>query len=229
MKSFIKNILPAAALTLLFGMTSCTKDLDVTPINPNLSLEFDADGLFNKCYANLGLQGNGGANGDCDIDGLDGGTTGFIRQMWNSNELTTDEAICSWGDDGIQQFDYNSYDASHPMLNGYFNRLTTGISYCNQFIQVAGDLDAQKTAEVRFIRALHYYLMMDAFGGVPFAETLSTPTYKTRAEIFSWLEQELLAIEPAMAAARAKTSSDPMLRFTQALPSGARLLSMPRR
>ena len=210
MKRFIKNIIPVAAVTLLFGMSSCTKDLDVTPINPNLSLDLDADGLFNKCYANLGLQGNGGANGDCDIDGLDGGTTGFIRQMWNSNELTTDEAICSWGDDGIQQFDYNSYDASHPMLNGYFNRLTTGISYCNQYIQVAGDLDAQKTAEVRFIRALHYYLMMDAFGGVPFAETLSTPTYKTRAEIFSWLEQELLAIEPAMAAARAKTSSDPM-------------------
>ena len=36
----------------------------------------------------------GGANGDCDIDGLDGGTTGFIRQLFNSNELTTDEAIC---------------------------------------------------------------------------------------------------------------------------------------
>ena len=204
MKRFIQNIIPAAALTLLFGMTSCTKDLDVTPIDPNLSLEVDYDGLFNKCYANLGLQGNGGANGDCDIDGLDGGTTGFIRQMWNSNELTTDEAICSWGDDGIQQFDYNNYDASHPMLNGYFNRLTTGISYCNQYIQVAGDRDAQKTAEIRFIRALHYYLMMDAFGGVPFAESLSVPSYKSRSEIFAWLEQELLAIEPALAAANAK-------------------------
>ena len=87
--------------------------------------------------------------------------------MWNSNELTTDEAICSWGDDGIQQFDYNSYDASHPMMNGYFNRLTTGISYCNQYLQVAADQDAQKIAEIRFIRALHYYLLMDAFGNVP--------------------------------------------------------------
>jgi len=183
MKRFIQNIIPAAALTLLFGMTSCTKDLDVTPIDPNLSLEVDYDGLFNKCYANLGLQGNG-------------------------NELTTDEAICSWGDDGIQQFDYNTYDASHPMLNGYFNRLTTGISYCNQYLQVAEGQDAQKLAEIRFIRALHYYLMMDAFGGVPFSETLGTPTYKTRPEIYAWLESELLAIEPSLAAARAKDSSD---------------------
>lgn len=210
MKRLIKNIIPAAALTLLFGMTSCTKDLDVTPIDPNLSLEFDADGLFNKCYANLGLQGNGGANGDCDIDGLDGGTTGFIRQMWNSNELTTDEAICSWGDDGIEQFCYNTYNQSHPMLNGYFNRLTTGISYCNHYLEVAGDVDATKTAEIRFVRALHYYLLMDAFGGVPFATSLTVPAYMTRAEIYAWLEEELLALEPNLADAKAKTSSDAM-------------------
>ena len=86
MKRYIKNIIPAAALALTFGMTSCTGDLDVEPIDPNLSLNYDIQGLFNKCYANIALAGNGGANGDCDIDGLDGGTTGFVRQMWNSRE-----------------------------------------------------------------------------------------------------------------------------------------------
>ncbi len=210
MKRLFKHIAPVAAVTLLFGMTSCTGDLDVTPIDPNLDTEVNADGLFNKCYGNLGLQGNGGANGDCDIDGLDGGTTGFIRQMWNSNELTTDEAICHWGDDGIQQFCYNTYDMSHPMLNGYYARLTTGISYCNHYLEIAGDADAQKKAEVRFLRALHYYLLMDAFGGVPFATTLATPEYKTRMEIYTWIENELKEIEPALADAKAKTSSDPM-------------------
>ena len=143
MKRYIKNIIPAAALALTFGMTSCTGDLDVEPIDPNLSLNYDIQGLFNKCYANIALAGNGGANGDCDIDGLDGGTTGFVRQMWNSNELTTDEAICHWGDDGIQSFCYNTYDASHPMLNGYYARLTTGISYCNHYLEVASSHDEQ--------------------------------------------------------------------------------------
>jgi len=208
MKRMIKNIIPAAALTLLFGMTSCTKDLDVTPIDPNLDLTYDADGLFNKCYGNFGLQGNGGANGDCDIDDLDGGTTGLIRQMWNSNELTTDEALCSWGDDGIQQFCYNTYDSSHPMMNGYFARLTTGISYCNHYLEVASEVDATKTAEIRFIRALQYYLLMDAFGGVPFATTLGTPTYMTRQEIYAWLLEEVTALEPSLADAKARTSSD---------------------
>ena len=80
MKYIIKNIIPAAALALTLGMTSCTGDLDVDPIDPNLSTEVSLDGLYLKCYANLALPGNGGANGDSDIDGYDGGTAGFIRQ-----------------------------------------------------------------------------------------------------------------------------------------------------
>ena len=176
MKKYMKNILPMAAMALSLGMASCTGDLDVEPINPNLSLDYDVEGLFNKCYANIALAGNGGANGDCDIDGLDGGTTGFVRQMWNSNELTTDEAICHWGDDGIQSFCYNTYDDSHPMLNGYYARLTTGISYCNQYLNVASGYDATMTAEIRFIRALHYYMLMDAYGNIPFATSLTQPS-----------------------------------------------------
>jgi hypothetical protein len=208
MKRYIKNIIPAAALALTFGMTSCTGDLDVEPIDPNLSLNYDIQGLFNKCYANIALAGNGGANGDCDIDGLDGGTTGFVRQMWNSNELTTDEAICHWGDDGIQSFCYNTYDASHPMLNGYYARLTTGISYCNHYLEVASSHDATMTAEIRFIRALHYYMLMDAYGNIPFATTLTQPARMTRAEAYTWLETELLDLVNGLADAKAKKSSD---------------------
>ena len=198
----------AFCLALFLGLTACVKDLDVTPIDPNLVLLDDPSYLFNKCYANIALAGNGGANGDCDIDGLDGGTTGFVRQMWNSNELTTDEALCSWGDNGIQQFCYNTYDASHPMLNGYYARLTTGISYCNQYLKVAGGQDATKTAEIRFIRAFEYYLLMDAFGNIPFATTLTNPEYKTRKEAFEWIESEVLELEPALADAKAKKSTD---------------------
>ena len=67
------------------GMTSCSSDLDLT-IDPNLQTgsKISSDNLLNKCYANLAVAGNGGANGDCDIDGLDGGTTGFVRQLFNA-------------------------------------------------------------------------------------------------------------------------------------------------
>ena len=208
MKHIIKNILPVAALALTCGMTSCTKDLDVSPINPNLATEVNINGLFNKCYANMAISGNSGGDGECDIDGIDGGTSGFVRQMWNSNELTTDEAICSWGDDGIEQFCYNTYDANHPMLNGYYARLTTGVSYCNHYLEIASGHDATMTAEIRFVRALYYYLLMDAFGNIPFATTLTTPTQLSRQEAFEWIENELLECEPNLSDAKAKKSSD---------------------
>lgn len=208
MKQYIKKFIPAAALVLSMGMTSCINDLDVEPIDPNLDTEVSAEGLFNKCYANMALAGNGGANGDCDIDGIDGGTSGFVRQLFNSNELTTDEAICGWGDDGVATFCYNTYNSSHPMLNGFYARLTTGVTYCNQYINLYKDGDQTMTAEIRFVRALYYYYLMDGWGNVPFTTTLSKPVQYTRQEMYNWLENELLEIEPLMSEAKAKRSTD---------------------
>ena len=195
MKQYIKKIIPAATLLMAFGMTSCNSDLDVTPINPNLALEYDVNGLFTKCYATLALQGNTGGNGDCDIDDIDGGTSAFIRQLWNSNELTTDEAICWWGDAGISEFCFNNYSPSHPMLNGFFARLTTAVTYCNQYLSVESGHDATMTAEIRYLRAMEYYFLMDAFGSIPFStEPLASPSQLSRQEAFNWIENELLEI-----------------------------------
>lgn len=210
MKRIFKNIIPAAALMLSVGFTSCVDDLDVTPIDPNLTTDIEAGELFNKCYANIAMAGNGGANGDCDIDGLDGGTTGFIRQMFNANELTTDEAICGWGDEGISSFVFNSYDASHPMLRGYYYRLFFGVTICNQYLDEFGGYDATMTAEIRFLRAFHNFMLMDAFGNVPMVTSVSStkPLQASRAEMYNYIESELLAIEPELSTPATKTSSD---------------------
>ncbi|MBO7578143.1 MAG: RagB/SusD family nutrient uptake outer membrane protein [Prevotella sp.] len=208
---YFKNIIPAAAvLFAAVGLSSCTGDLDVTPIDPSKTMVPDEASLFTKCYSNMALQGQTGANGDCDIDGLDGGTAGFVRQLWNSNELTTDEAICAWGDPGIPAFNYNQWDASHPMLQGFYYRLYTGIAYCNHYLEVCAGMDATHEAEVRFLRALYYYHLMDAFGNVPFATTLmSTPPPQIqRADLFKWIEEELLAVKDQLMAPAARKDSD---------------------
>lgn len=210
MKTYIKNIIPAAALLLAVGFTSCTKDLDVTPIDPNLDTDIKPEALFNKCYANIGVAGNGGANGDCDVDGIDGGTSGYVRQMWNANELTTDESICGWGDEGISAFCFNSYDASHPMLRGYYYRLYTGVSFCNQYLQEFSSYNQTMTAEIRFIRALNYFFLMDGWGNVPFVTGITSekPVQYSRSEMFNFIESELLEIEPQLSSAVAKKSTD---------------------
>ena len=68
--------------------------------------------------------------------------------------------------------------------------------------------DAQKKAEVRFLRALQYYMLMDAFGNIPFALTLEKPQQISRQEAYNWIEQELLTAEPDLMEAKAMKSSD---------------------
>ena len=213
MKRYIKSALaPAAALLISLASTSCLNDLDKDPISPKIDLEVSNDGLYNKCYANFGINGNGsGSNSDDDSDvkGFnDAGMTGLVRAMFNINELPTDEATCSWGD-GLQELNSATYAPSHPWVKLYFVRLTLGITTCNQYLQVAGSADATKTAEVRFLRAMQYYLLMDAYGNVPFTETLEKPVQKSREEMYNWLVQELKDIEPNLLDAQPKTSSDP--------------------
>lgn len=214
MNKFFKHIIPAALLLLVAGTTtSCLNDLDVKPIDPNLVTadSIQAEQLFNKCYACIGVAGNGGANGDSDVDGIDGGTSGYVRQVWNANELTSDEAICGWGDPGIPEFVYNTYDASHPMLAGLYYRLSTSVVFCNNYLEAFADYDPTMTAEVRFIRALDYFYLLDGWGNVPLvtATTADNPQQSTRAEVFSWLEQELLDLREGLSAPRALKKGDP--------------------
>lgn len=211
MKSYIKNILPGAALVLSLGLSSCVGDLDVEPTDPNYSTTSNPVGLYLKCYANMAVAGNEGANGNCDIDGLDGGTTGFVRQLFNANELTTDESICCWGDEGIPGFNFNQYNASHPMLRGFYYRLYAGITFCNHYLDECSGYDAQMTAEVRFLRALYYYHLMDCYGNVPFTTTVSSEKARRieRADLFKFIESELKSIynnlsEPVVRTSTAK-------------------------
>ncbi len=196
MNKFFKYIMCAAVLLMMSGLSSCVKDLDVEPIDPSLQSDVTPEQLFNKCYSVFATSGNNGGDDNVDVDGLDGGFQHKYRQMWNSNELTTDEAICGWGDEGIPSYCHNTYDASHPMLRGYYYGLCIGITFCNQYLQVYGDYNPTMTAEVRFLRAFQFYLLTDAFGNIPFATTISgdNPEQYTRAQVCEFIEKELKAI-----------------------------------
>ena len=196
MNKFIKYLAPAATLLLSWGLQSCVNDLHVEPIDPSQKTDIEAYQLFNKCYSAFATSGNNGGDDNVDIDDIDGGTSSLFRQMWNSNELTTDEAICGWGEPGIPQFCYNTYDASHPMLKGYYYRLCASIAYCNLYLKDFLDDDATMSAEVRFLRAMEYYLLSDAYGNVPFSTVISAnkPEQRNRAQVMEWVESELLAI-----------------------------------
>lgn len=225
-----KTIVPAAALLLSASLCSCMDDLNKGNIDPTVDPEPNITGLYSKCYAGLIMEGNDGT-ADFTID--DNGKSTLLRNIFNFNELPTDEAICWWSDGGLTDISYNKFDAGNATLKYLYYRLMSNISYENHFLSLdAAKADKTKYAEVRVIRAYSYLLMLDFFGDPTFIDKISAETPRqahsynskfeegktyTRAELlqlgreflFNWVESELLAAEPDLLEAKPETDTDP--------------------
>lgn len=205
MKLNIKNtIIPFAALALTFGASSCTNDLDVTPINPQQTMELDEDALLNKIYASFSLTGQEGPSGSGDLDDVDEGRSDFFRSMWYLNEFTSDEAHWVWSTDaGLPELLHNSWGESCVFGAALYYRLYFTITLCNFYLEQGGSAADQtmREAEVRFIRAYNYYQVMDLYGNAAFTETVSAEKaqYYTRQQFFDYIESELKACAEDMA------------------------------
>lgn len=225
-----KTIAPAAALLLSASLSSCMADLDKGNIDPNVETNPSTLGLYTKCYAGLIMEGNDG-KADFTID--DDGKSTLLRNIFNFNELPTDEAICWWSDGGLTDISYNKYNAAIPTLKYLYYRLMSNISFENNFLNLDAAKEEDKTryAEVRVIRAYNYFLMLDFFGDPAFVEKSSSEspyqahTYNpkfeanktyTRAELlqmgreflFKWVEKELLEAEPDLLPAKPEKDTD---------------------
>lgn len=196
-----KNIIPVAVLAFgSLGFVSCNGDLDVDNINPQQVSEFNQEAILNKVYANMVLTGQTGPAGNNDLADIDEGTSNMIRQIWNANELTTDEAHCIWGDPGIPEFNHNAWTDSHSMMRALYYRLSFGVTISNFFLQNATDgtpATLQQRAEVRFMRCLYYYYLLDLYGNPPFLTEISSANAKQikRADLYQWLITELKDID----------------------------------
>lgn len=203
---YLKSLIPSVTLSLsvIFGMVSCTDELDLNPIHPQISVAFSQDEVFAKLYAMMSLTGQEGVAGNPDIASPDEGTTSFYRLTFTANEYPTDELIWTWQDAGIPELNFMRWNSSHGQIEMLYNRLAYNITLCNYFLDETIDKTDESTirqrAEARFIRALHYYYYMDLFGKAPFKETFSSelPIEKSRADLFKYIEDELIAIEGSL-------------------------------
>lgn len=224
-----KTIAPAVALLLAASMSSCMDDLNKGNIDPTVDPNPNITGLYSKCYAGLIMEGNDG-NADFTID--DAGKSTLLRNLFNFNEIPTDEAVCWWSDGGITDVAYNKFDPGNATLKNLYYRLMSNISYENHFLSLdAAKAEKTKYAEVRVLRAYSYFLMLDFFGDPTFLDKISAETPRqahsynskfesgksyTRAELlqlgreflFNWVKDELLAAEPDLLEAKPETDSD---------------------
>ncbi|MGB4415505.1 MAG: RagB/SusD family nutrient uptake outer membrane protein [Paludibacter sp.] len=198
----LKYVIVLLAATVSFS--SCVDDLNVTPINPQVTQTFLQDDVFAKVYASFSHTGQEGPAGKGDIEGLDEGRFSLVRCLWNCNELTTDEAICSWGDAEVVDLNKNSWTPNTQAFDGLYARLYFVVTISNHFLEQTVGMTDEKTikqrAEVRFLRAMAYYYLMDNFGNVPFIDIITdvAPQQIKRKDLFYWIENELKTIEPEL-------------------------------
>ncbi|GGW54270.1 putative outer membrane starch-binding protein [Winogradskyella epiphytica] len=207
MKNRINQIIFIVTISLF--MTACHDDLDQNPIDPDSFTEQDvfanvteAKGALAKLYASLALTGqNGGDAGAADIPDIDQGFSQYTRMLFNLNELTTDHAVVGWGDPGLPDMHGLYWSAGNDFTGAMYLRLAQEVSFTNAFIQNASllaDAEAQTfIAEARFLRAFAYYNLIDFYANVPLVTQITTdlPSQSNRAELFDFVESELLEIQ----------------------------------
>jgi hypothetical protein len=204
----IKSLALAGALTLFVVAPACT-DLTEVPqssITPDhfYRNETEAVGGLASVYASLRDLANG---------------------YYETSEVSTDEMIVptrgtDWYDNGKWlDIHRQTWTANSPgtlgNMNDAWNQLFGGVARANVVLDAMQNVNfATKpgiVAELRVLRALYYFNLMDLFGGVPIVcpETanpichgiaIETRERNTRAEVFAFIEAELIAARPDLPA-----------------------------
>ena len=197
------------SILLLAGL-SCSDDLDTVPkveLSLDQLLQQDPnaiDGIMSKLYGSFALSGPNGP-GSSDISGDDAGESPFLRGIINLQEFTADCIKNRWGDDGLDQLTTTSgWDANNKFFRYLYNRVYYTVPQCNNLLPVLNSIDFpekdQVVGEVKFLRALAYFYMIDCFGkGVLVTEENSSSgsplPQSSRQELFDFVEAELLDAE----------------------------------
>jgi starch-binding outer membrane protein, SusD/RagB family len=130
--------------------------------------------------------------------------------------LSTDESILparggNWYDNqNYINLHYHNWTKDHPWTNSTWNWLSTVIGTTNQALSILGSTipentttKAQNLAELKMIRAIAYFMMMDIYGNVPIYSEYGDFSQKTnspRAEVFKFIENEINAALPNLSA-----------------------------
>lgn len=203
--------------------SSCLGELEREPLDKRITT---ADRIFRdpaaykqflaKLYGSITLTGQNGPYGSPEISNPDEGETSFMRTYWSLQELTTDEAICAWNNGEVLALHNHQWSTQNLQIKLLYQRIFINIGYCNEYLREVskrvGGLSEPLQSEVeeylteaRFIRALYYYYALDMFGNVPFVTEddeigAFLPKQISRADLFDYVESELLAILPDLAA-----------------------------
>lgn len=203
----------SAALSLLSG-ASCSAYLDESP-KDRLDEE-TAYSTLSDVQRNGVLSLYNYVGGYVDSQGLQG--TG--RGIYDLNTFTTDETMMptrggDWYDGGFWQGLYlHRWGVNNEAIYATWEYLYRTVILCNGSLEKIQAFSAAHpteevaplVAEVRALRAMFYYYIMDLFGSVPLIEksspALEEIVQKKRSKVFYFIVKELMDSEPFLSLER---------------------------
>ena len=204
MKKILFNTV--AAGLILAGMASCSDELNISSVDPQSSTTYDPIELLAKQYATLAVTGQAGPAGKADISD-DEGESGFYRTIFNLQTLCSDECIWAWQNDAdIPAITNIAWSKDSKRTRWAYMRMAFDVTLFNSFLtENSSRTDGEwphYIAEVRFLRALHFFYYLDLFHKAPFKliyDPSVLPVEKGGKELYDWLDQELTEIEGQLA------------------------------
>jgi len=223
-KRILTKLLTVTVIVSAVAVTSCKKNLTPQGSITTASVYKDFANykpVLAKLYTAFALSGQTGPAGNPDVAGIDEGFSNYLRELFNMQELTTDEAQIVWNDGTVHNLHDMTWNAQNEFIRAMYDRIYYEISLDNEFIRQTSDANLSKNgitgdnlalakqyrADARFLRALAYYHAIDLFGNVPFVTEADNvgvffPTQKSRSFVFNYIESELKAIDGDLGAPR---------------------------
>ena len=126
----------------------------------------------------------------------------YAVKYWFLQTLTTDEAIMparggNWYDLArYEQLHKHTWNADHGFVLDTWNYLSNVVANTNKSIELIGEGEEKLGAisELRALRALAYFMMMDLWGNIPLVQKFgdpNPPATASRADVFNFIETEL--------------------------------------
>ena len=229
---FSKKILrPSGVLVFLLitclGLFSCSKFLEE---NPKDKLpEDDVYNTISEVYLNAVASLYTYVGGYSDSQGLQG--TG--RGVYDLNTFTSDEAIIptrggDWYDGGFWQGLYlHDWGIENDAIQATWEYLYKVVMLSNKSLEridkfaethSATELPAYR-AEVRAMRAMYYYYLMDLFGRIPLVQSsfvaMKDVVQSERKTVFDFVVKELQEAAPSLSDAHSNQSGPYYGRITR--------------
>lgn len=181
------NIKTSILLAVAVVLGSCT-DLE-----PELYNELTPETEFTSSDASLGSLLQNYTNLDAYVNDA----------VWPMQELSTETSAAPakfgpWDDGGIwARLHRHEWQTTFFVFNRAWELGFSGIAGCNRTIDELSELGGQEAAiaEMRALRALFYWLMIDLFGDVPledsFVDGQPNPSKTSREEVYNFIVDEL--------------------------------------